>query len=323
MTSQSSPDYYEVLGLNSNCTAQEIKRNYHQLALIWHPDKHHNKKEAELKFGLINEAYTVLSDYERRSLYDLQKQQNLENLFGQGRASSMKNNCYAAFSQDNISLLKDILIDRQDTKTFEKYNFENLPNNFEATLKSYLNENVISSEDEYIFSEYQPVFMDGDFSLQFKMLSNFYQNECDSSPIIAEIIETSNTETEAAPKPRRKSSLIIIQNADKTYISPELCAKLSPELLSRSKEFRKKFKNTLKRPFLYNEEEDLREQIPQKKVKRPQIISNSRYSRRSFEEDKQQDFNLKTILKGISIHHEPITVNLSLKELRQRLQKQI
>jgi len=64
-------DYYDILGVPKNASADEIKRAYRKQALEWHPDKHkENKEEAERRFKEINEAYQVLSDSEKRSAYD-------------------------------------------------------------------------------------------------------------------------------------------------------------------------------------------------------------------------------------------------------------
>jgi len=66
----SQMNFYEVLGLTSACTASEIKKSYRQLALIWHPDKHIDKKQAETAFSLINKAYNALIDTTKREIYD-------------------------------------------------------------------------------------------------------------------------------------------------------------------------------------------------------------------------------------------------------------
>ena len=62
--------YYKILGVNSNCTQEEIKKKYKELAMKYHPDRNPGDKNAEEKFKEINEAYEVLRDPEKRSQYD-------------------------------------------------------------------------------------------------------------------------------------------------------------------------------------------------------------------------------------------------------------
>jgi len=63
-------DYYEILGVSRNADEEEIKRSYRQMALKYHPDRNPGNKEAEEKFKEASEAYEVLRDPEKRSLYD-------------------------------------------------------------------------------------------------------------------------------------------------------------------------------------------------------------------------------------------------------------
>jgi len=63
-------DYYEVLGIGKDASADEIKRVYRRLAMKYHPDKNPDDKEAEAKFKECAEAYEVLSDPTKRQRYD-------------------------------------------------------------------------------------------------------------------------------------------------------------------------------------------------------------------------------------------------------------
>jgi len=63
-------DYYKILGVTKNATQDEIKKVYRKLAVKHHPDKNAGNKGAEEKFKAISEAYSVLSDVEKRKKYD-------------------------------------------------------------------------------------------------------------------------------------------------------------------------------------------------------------------------------------------------------------
>ena len=63
-------DYYEVLGVSRNADEKEIKREYRKLAKKYHPDTNAGNPDAEKKFKEVTEAYSVLSDPEKKKMYD-------------------------------------------------------------------------------------------------------------------------------------------------------------------------------------------------------------------------------------------------------------
>jgi len=66
----SKRDYYEVLGIGREATEQQIKSAYRKLALKYHPDRNPGDHKAEEAFKEAAEAYAIISDSEKRSLYD-------------------------------------------------------------------------------------------------------------------------------------------------------------------------------------------------------------------------------------------------------------
>jgi DnaJ family protein B protein 4 len=72
-------DYYDVLGVGKNATDDDLKKAYRKLALKWHPDKNQgNQEEASTRFKEISEAYDVLSDPEKKKIYDMYGEEALK-----------------------------------------------------------------------------------------------------------------------------------------------------------------------------------------------------------------------------------------------------
>ncbi len=88
-------DYYEVLGVGRDASADEIKRAYRRMAMKYHPDKNPDNKEAEAKFKECAEAYEVLSDQSKRQRYD---QFGHEGLRGSGMHDFSRMNVEDIFS---------------------------------------------------------------------------------------------------------------------------------------------------------------------------------------------------------------------------------
>jgi molecular chaperone DnaJ len=72
-------DYYEVLEISRTATEEEIKKSYRKLALKYHPDRNPDDATAEEKFKEAAEAYEVLHDPEKRSVYDRFGHEGLQN----------------------------------------------------------------------------------------------------------------------------------------------------------------------------------------------------------------------------------------------------
>lgn len=93
-------DYYEVLGVDRNATAEEIKKAYRKKAIQYHPDKNPGDKEAEEKFKEAAEAYDVLSNPDKRARYDRFGHEGLGGAAGGG--------AYSASMEDILSNLSDL-----------------------------------------------------------------------------------------------------------------------------------------------------------------------------------------------------------------------
>ena len=68
-----------MLGVSKESSEKDIKKAYRKLSLKWHPDKNNNSDESKAKFQEIGEAYGVLSDPEKKQIYDKYGKQGLEN----------------------------------------------------------------------------------------------------------------------------------------------------------------------------------------------------------------------------------------------------
>lgn len=124
--------YYDILGVKKNATENEIKKAYRKLARKYHPDVNPGNKEAEAKFKEASEAYTVLSDQEKRGQYDRLGREafsfgggaqggpgfgfefDLGDLFG-GRTGSRGGGRRSARPQDFSDLFSDLFAGRAQT----------------------------------------------------------------------------------------------------------------------------------------------------------------------------------------------------------------
>lgn len=91
-------DYYEVLEIPRNASADDVKRSYRKLAFKYHPDRNKNDKDAEVRFKEAAEAYEVLSDDQKRQIYDKYGHEGLQGAAGGGpRGFSSFEDIFSAF----------------------------------------------------------------------------------------------------------------------------------------------------------------------------------------------------------------------------------
>nr|GMD26635.1 chaperone protein DnaJ-like [Ipomoea batatas] len=123
----SSPSYYTILGVSEGSSNEELRRAYRKLAMQWHPDKWTKNPsllgEAKRRFQQIQEAYSVLSDPRRRTLYDAGLYDSRED---DGEVEG-----FADFVQEMVSLMKDV---RREGKT---YSMEELQTMFWDMAKGF------------------------------------------------------------------------------------------------------------------------------------------------------------------------------------------
>jgi DnaJ-class molecular chaperone len=103
-------EYYEILGLKTDASGEELRKAYRKLALHYHPDRNRGDATAEERFKAISEAYGVLTDPEKRQLYDLSR--------ATGGRTEPQGDPWSYSSQEDI--LKDLLRNREAAAIFEE-----------------------------------------------------------------------------------------------------------------------------------------------------------------------------------------------------------
>ena len=91
-------DYYEVLGVEKSADQEAIKKAYRKLAVKYHPDRNPGDKTAEEKFREATEAYEVLSDAEKRPIYDQYGFAGLDGMGAGGGGGAQYSHAFHDFS---------------------------------------------------------------------------------------------------------------------------------------------------------------------------------------------------------------------------------
>jgi DnaJ-class molecular chaperone len=121
-------DYYRVLGVDRNMSEDEIKKNYRKLSLKYHPDRNQdNKAESERIFKRIGEAYEILSDKQKRTIYDQVGKQGLSGHNNDGHGINPFEMFSSMFGSDIFGggmpgfSFNGIPVSRQQTKKKEQH----------------------------------------------------------------------------------------------------------------------------------------------------------------------------------------------------------
>jgi curved DNA-binding protein CbpA len=102
-------DYYNILGVDKGASAEDVKKAYRNQARKWHPDKHpNNKGYAEEKFKEIAEAYDVLSDEQKRQIYDVYGEGKRSSNYSSTMSTACRMLCLAMYLR--VSLAKSSLV---------------------------------------------------------------------------------------------------------------------------------------------------------------------------------------------------------------------
>tara|TARA_A100001037_G_scaffold14870_1_gene13377 strand:+ start:18597 stop:19055 length:459 start_codon:yes stop_codon:yes gene_type:complete len=139
-------NYYKILNIHNEATLKEIKKNYKELSSKYHPDKNPNDRYSEEKMKLISEAYTTLSDYDKRILYD-KKLINDKNTTIDPTINLLETIFNKPF---NHNFLNDKLLRIKDKNTYSKsiQTESTIINGLEKT-KTIINNNGVEHIEEY------------------------------------------------------------------------------------------------------------------------------------------------------------------------------
>ncbi len=134
-------DYYQILGIDRSANDMEVKKAYKKLAMKYHPDRNANDKTAEMQFKKIGEAYEVLSNSEKRQIYDQYGHSGFGNASSSSNSTSHLTDIFSDIFGDIFGSQTSFYKDRQyssrgsDLLHIIHTDLENAADGFEAIFK--------------------------------------------------------------------------------------------------------------------------------------------------------------------------------------------
>ena len=110
-------DYYEILGIDKGSSKDDIKKAYRKVAMKYHPDRNPGDKEAETKFKEAAEAYSVLSDNQKKAQYDQFGHAGVNGNGFNASGFSDLNDIFSNSSVENLSYLYEEFNNESNTNT--------------------------------------------------------------------------------------------------------------------------------------------------------------------------------------------------------------
>lgn len=156
-------DYYSILDVDENITKEELKKKYHKLCLLYHPDK--NNGNYENKFKEINEAYEVLSDDKKRKEYDIKKRFHF--LHG------------IDFTEDEINLLNKYYTNFINSNEYKLCMLlvKSIPPSVKEKIKEKMNKTFLKSKKIIVSPKWIDIHkLDEDFTINLIISKNDYIN---------------------------------------------------------------------------------------------------------------------------------------------------
>ncbi|MDR1614860.1 MAG: molecular chaperone DnaJ [Campylobacteraceae bacterium] len=140
-------EYYEILEIEKDVKTDDIKKAYRRLALKYHPDRNQGNKEAEEKFKQINEAYQVLSDTNKREIYDRYGKSGLDR---QGFSHFSEQN-YEDIMGDLGSIFESVFGSGFGFGSSKRRKNEKYPSDLENEITLEFNEAIFGCKKEVTF----------------------------------------------------------------------------------------------------------------------------------------------------------------------------